>query len=191
MASTALSLTLYLWTQGLPRPRADTALMDSTRAKSIGLSQQGYALGIDIGGTFTDVVLLSTDASRMHSCKEFTTEDDPTRGALTGVARVLREAGVAAKSIEKVVHATTLFTNKLIQRSNASAGLMTTAGFADVLDIGDERKYEVYDQSLGKVAPLVPPELRFEVRERVDAQGKSVTPLAMEDVVDAARRLVA
>lgn len=163
--------------------------MDSTSLHAEGLSRQGFALGIDIGGTFTDVVLLSADASTMHSCKEFTTEDDPTRGALAGVARVLRQGGVAAGAIEKVVHATTLFTNKLIQRSNASAGLLTTAGFADILDIGDERKYELYDQSLGKVTPLVPSRLRREVRERIDAHGRVVTPLAGDDVVEGARRL--
>ena len=105
------------------------------------------ALGIDIGGTFTDLVVLDPEDGRAVIWKESTTPDDPARGALAGTRQVLAKAGVAPGRIGRVVHATTLFTNALIERKGARTGLLTTAGFADVLEIARERKYELYDLS--------------------------------------------
>src|SRR4029078_386932 len=103
------------------------------------------SLGIDIGGTFTDLVIHDPRDGRAVIWKESTTPDDPARGALLGTHRVLERAGVGAHEIGRGVHATTLFTNALIERTGARTGLLTTAGFADVLEIGRERKYELYD----------------------------------------------
>ena len=102
------------------------------------------SLGIDIGGTFTDLVILDPSDGRAVIWKESTTPDDPSRGAMLGLARLLEKGGIAPASIGRVVHATTLFTNALIERKGAATGLLTTAGFADVLEIGRERKYELY-----------------------------------------------
>ncbi|MDA1098558.1 MAG: hydantoinase/oxoprolinase family protein [Proteobacteria bacterium] len=130
-----------------------------------------YALGIDIGGTFTDVVLYSRDGGRRLTRKILTTPGDPAAAVLAAVDQVLRDEAVAADDIERVVHATTLFTNALIERKGAKTALLTTAGFRDSLEIGRERKYDLYDLAAKKPRPLVPRELRFEVGERLLADG--------------------
>ncbi len=96
------------------------------------------SLGIDIGGTFTDLVIHDPRDGRAIIWKESTTPDDPARGALEGTRRVLEKAGVRPEQVGRVVHATTLFTNALIERKGAKTGLLTTAGFADVLEIARE-----------------------------------------------------
>ncbi len=103
------------------------------------------SLGIDIGGTFTDLVIHDPRDGRAVIWKESTTPDDPARGALEGTRKVLEKAGARPEQVGRVVHATTLFTNALIERKGAKTGLLTTAGFADVLEIARERKYELYD----------------------------------------------
>ena len=122
------------------------------------------SLGIDVGGTFTDLVALHHDSGRAAIWKESTTPDDPARGALTGIRHLLANANIEPRTIQRVVHATTLFTNALIERKVRQTGLLTTAGFADVLEIGRERKYELYDLSIEMPPPLVPSHLRREVR---------------------------
>ena len=102
-----------------------------------------FGLGIDIGGTFTDIVLYDGAARIQFSHKQLTTPEDPTEGVMTGIAHLLQGAGIDPGAIFRVVHATTLFTNALIERRGAKAGLITTAGFRDVLEIGRERKYEL------------------------------------------------
>ena len=99
------------------------------------------SLGIDIGGTFTDLVIHDPRDGRAVIWKESTTPDDPARGTLLGTRKVLAKAGAKPEQIGRVVHATTLFTNALIERKGAKTGLLTTAGFRDVLEIGRERKY--------------------------------------------------
>ena len=145
-----------------------------------------FSLGIDIGGTFTDLVLLDPADGRAVIWKESTTPEDPARGAMQGVSRLLEKAGVLPSSIGRVVHATTLFTNALIERKGAPTGLLTTAGFADVLEIGRERKYELYDLFLEMPAPLVPRPWRREARERLAPDGSVEVPID----IDAALREV-
>ena len=135
------------------------------------------SLGIDIGGTFTDLVILDPSDGRAVIWKESTTPDDPSRGAMLGLARLLEKGGIPPESIGRVVHATTLFTNALIERKGAATGLLTTAGFADVLEIGRERKYELYDLFLEMPKPLVPRPWRREAIERLAPDGKVETPL--------------
>src|SRR5262245_6683327 len=136
-----------------------------------------YALGIDIGGTITDLVLYDCEGGRQVSCKVLTTHDDPSRAVASGVAALLGEGAVDPGDVGRVVHATTLFTNALIERKGAVTGLLTTAGFADTLEIGRERKYELYDINVERPAPLVPRHLRLEVPERVSASGQVREPL--------------
>jgi len=131
-----------------------------------------YSLGIDIGGTFTDLVVYDHDAGTSVSRKVLTTHDDPARAVAAGVAGLLTQARLDPGSFARTVHATTLFTNALIERKGAVTGLITTAGFADTLEIGRERKYELYDLAIAKPEPLVPRQLRLEVTERTRADGR-------------------
>ena len=131
-----------------------------------------YSLGIDIGGTFTDLVVYDHDAGSRWSRKVLTTHDDPARAVAAGVAELLSQARVDPAAVSRTVHATTLFTNALIERKGAVTGLITTAGFADTLEIGRERKYELYDLAIAKPEPLVPRNLRLEVAERTRADGR-------------------
>ncbi len=135
------------------------------------------SLGIDIGGTFTDLVVLDPSDGRAAIWKESTTPDDPSRGAITGLRQLLERSGIQAGSIGRVVHATTLFTNALIERKGAPTGLLTTAGFRDVLEIGRERKYELYDLFLEMPQPLVPRPWRREAQERLAPDGTVEVPL--------------
>src|SRR5947208_3742129 len=148
-----------------------------------------YSLGIDIGGTFTDVVVYDHDTGRQWSRKVLTTHDDPVRAVVTGVAAILADGPLEPRHFTRVVHATTLFTNALIERKGAVAGLITTAGFGDTLEIGRERKFELYDLNLAKPEPLVPRNLRLEVSERINADGTIRRPLDRDQLVAAVERL--
>jgi N-methylhydantoinase A len=129
------------------------------------------SLGIDIGGTFTDLVIHDPRDGRAVIWKESTTPDDPARGAIEGTRKVLQKAGAGPEQIGRVVHATTLFTNALIERKGAKTGLLTTVGFRDVLEIGRERKYELYDLFIEMPKPLVPRPWRREAMERLAPDG--------------------
>jgi N-methylhydantoinase A len=149
------------------------------------------SLGIDIGGTFTDLVVLDPSDGNAVIWKESTTPDDPARGTMLGLAKLVERSGIAPERIGRVIHATTLFTNALIERKGAPTGLMTTAGFADVLEIGRERKYELYDLFLEIPPPLVPRPWRREVPERLAPDGSVEIPLDIAAVLREVEGLVA
>ena len=144
-----------------------------------------YRLSIDIGGTFTDLVLRHVESDQSWVGKVLTTPADPAEGVYTGVAELLAETGVGAEEIQSVLHATTLATNALIERKGARTGLLTTAGFRDVLEIRDESRYDLFDLFLELPVPLVPRGLRLEVPERTLADGSTAKPLH-EDAARAA-----
>jgi N-methylhydantoinase A len=150
-----------------------------------------FSLGIDIGGTFTDLVVLDPSNGNAAIWKESTTPDDPARGTILGLAKLVERSGIAPERIGRVIHATTLFTNALIERKGAPTGLMTTAGFADVLEIGRERKYELYDLFLEMPPPLVPRPWRREVPERLAPDGSVEIPLDIAAVLREVEGLVA
>jgi len=150
-----------------------------------------YALGIDIGGTFTDIVVYDHDTGRQWSRKVLTTHDDPGRAVVEGTAAVLGEARLEPRHFTRVVHATTLFTNALIERKGAVTGLVTTVGFGDTLEIGRERKFELYDLNIAKPEPLVPRNRRVEVGERVRADGSVRQALDRAQLLACVERLVA
>ena len=130
-----------------------------------------YALAVDIGGTFTDVVLRADDGA-LTVDKVLTTHDDLLRGFFAGVDQVLGKAGASAAEVGGlVVHATTVVTNALIERKGATTALITTAGFADVLSIRNEHRYEMYDPQIEFAPPLIPRELTFGLHERTLADG--------------------
>jgi N-methylhydantoinase A/oxoprolinase/acetone carboxylase beta subunit len=148
------------------------------------------SLGIDIGGTFTDLVIHDPHNGRAVIWKESTTPDDPARGALEGTRRVLAQAGARPDQVGRVVHATTLFTNALIERKGAKTGLLTTAGFRDVLEIGRERKYELYDLFIEMPKPLVPRPWRREAKERVAPDGSVELPIDIDAALGEVAELV-
>jgi N-methylhydantoinase A len=148
--------------------------------------EQQYRLGVDIGGTFTDLLLIAADGRTVIG-KTLTTTVDPSRGAETAVAGALREAGVGRGERGVLVHATTLATNAILERSGPPTALLATAGFRDALEIGREHRFDLYDLNLEFPRPLVPRHLRFDVPERLAASGAIVRPLD-EDYL---RRLVA
>src|SRR5262245_28424204 len=148
-----------------------------------------YSLGIDIGGTFTDIVVHDQDSGRQWSRKVLTTHDDPARAVRAGVVALSAAGQIDPSRVTRVVHATTLFTNALIEKKGAATGLITTAGFADTLEIGRERKYELYDLHITKPEPLVPRNLRLEVAERTLADGSIARRLAPREVAARAAAL--
>jgi N-methylhydantoinase A len=152
---------------------------------------QSHSLGIDIGGTFTDIVVYDHRAGRQYSRKVLTTHDDPVRAVVGGIARILADNGVAARDVDRVVHATTLFTNAVIERKGAVTGLITTRGFRDSLEIARESRYELYDLNIENPPPIVPRHLRGEVAERIDAQGDVLQALDPDGLLGVAEQLVA
>ena len=147
--------------------------------------QADWRIGVDIGGTFTDIVLWDGAGDNLILDKILTTPDDPSRAVLEGISRVLETAGIGAKDLASVIHGTTLVANALIERKGVKTGLITTAGFRDVLEIGREWRYDLFDLDIAMPTPLVPRHLRFEVGERLGADGEILTPLD-EDAVKAA-----
>ncbi|WP_431283811.1 hydantoinase/oxoprolinase family protein [Humitalea sp. 24SJ18S-53] len=150
-----------------------------------------HALAIDIGGTFTDLVLYDGSTGRFAAHKELTTPDHPALGVVTGIRHLFAAEAVDPATVGRVVHATTLFTNALIERRGASTGLIATAGFRDTLEIGHERKYELYDLHLPLPRPLVRRALRQEAMERLAPDGTVEIPLDPASVLAAAAALVA
>src|SRR6266568_7434305 len=138
--------------------------------------------GADVGGTFTDIALYDTETGTLAINKLLTTPDDPRRAIIEGLGALKAHA-------EIVVHGTTLVTNALIERRGAPVGLITTEGYRDVLEIGNELRYDTFDLQLERPAPLVPRAMRLTVRERIGANGEVVLPLDEDGVRDAARRL--
>jgi N-methylhydantoinase A len=136
-------------------------------------------LGIDIGGTFTDLVLLDESNSTLYFGKTLTTYPDPTLGILNGVNELLQQHGKHVIDVKTLVHGTTLVTNAVIERKGAKTALITTKGFEDVLEIGREMRYDIYDIFITMPKPLVPQHLRKGVKERVDKNGKILQQLSL------------
>ncbi|HWI82937.1 hydantoinase/oxoprolinase family protein [Ramlibacter sp.] len=150
-----------------------------------------WAIGIDIGGTFTDVVALDYEAGTLHSLKVLTTHGDPAEGVTGGVGDLMRQCNIDPGHVRRVVHATTLFANALIERRGARTGLLVNEGFKDVIEIGHERKYDLYDLAIERAPALVPRQLRGEIGGRLDAHGQELEPLDPANVRAAVARLVA
>ncbi|HEV2300319.1 MAG TPA: hydantoinase/oxoprolinase family protein [Stellaceae bacterium] len=132
-------------------------------------------LGVDIGGTFTDVAL-EADGKRW-SAKILTTPQAPERAVIEVMHQVLRTAGLAPGDLTIIIHGTTLATNAIIERKGAKTALLTTEGFRDTIEIRHENRFEQYDVNIDLPPPLVPRRLRFPVPERIDAQGRVLGPL--------------
>src|SRR5215469_13437463 len=137
--------------------------------------EQRGRLGVDIGGTFTDVAL--EFGEKRWSAKILTTPEAPERAVIEAIRLVLGEAGLKAADLSIIIHGTTLATNAIIERKGAKTALLTTEGFRDTIEIRHENRFEQYDVNIDLPPPLVPRRLRFPVRERIDARGRVLVPL--------------
>ena len=149
-----------------------------------------YRVGFDVGGTFTDFVLQSA-TGELHTGKRLTTYPDPSEACLAGLDDLVQRAGVPWPQVAQAVHGTTLGSNLVIERKARGIGLLTTRGFRDVLIIGREKRYQVYDLQIEKPPPLIPRRMIGEVSERVLADGAVRDPLDEDDARRAIRALVA
>ena len=149
-----------------------------------------FRLGIDIGGTFTDFALFDERGSEIAVLKRLTTPADPSVAVIDGTAALLQREGVPIAEVESIAHGTTLVTNAVIERRGATTGMLVTAGFRDILDMGFEQRYDLFDLRITWPEPLVPRRLRREVRERVGHDGRIIEALDLEGTREAVRDLV-
>ncbi|MEO8545321.1 MAG: hydantoinase B/oxoprolinase family protein [Burkholderiaceae bacterium] len=150
-----------------------------------------WRIGFDIGGTFTDFILYDGAEHQVTLHKRLTTPRDPSEAALLGLQELVEMRGVSMAEVNEIIHGTTLVTNAIIERKGAPLGLLTTEGFRDILEMGTEQRYDIYDLFVTYPDPMVSRDLRMEVPERVDALGQVVTPLDRAAVERAAHHLVA
>ena len=144
------------------------------------MGKSSIRMGVDIGGTFTDVVL-EVD-SQQYSTKVLTTYAAPENAILDGIHQVCASANVKPGDIGQIIHGTTLATNALIERRGAKTALITTQGFRDVIEMRTESRFEQYDLNLNLPEPLLPRNVRYTLQERVDAHGKVLIALDRSDV---------
>ncbi len=150
-----------------------------------------FRVGVDIGGTFTDFVLVDEAEHRIHLGKRLTTHGDYLDAVMKGFDELIAAAGITAPDVDGVVHGTTLVTNTVIERKGARTALITTEGARDVIEIGTELRYDIYDLGIERVAPLVPRHLRLEVPGRLAYNGSELRPLdlkCMPAMVEAMRK---
>src|ERR1700744_2169958 len=136
-----------------------------------------WRVGVDSGGTFTDVCLFDDATGRVEVWKVASTPDDPSRGIAQGVAEGIARVGTDAADLGSFGHGTTVATNALIQHRGVRTGLITTDGFRDLLEIGRQKRPDLYDLQADKPPVLVPRDLRLEVPERVHHDGTVEIPL--------------
>ena len=146
-------------------------------------------IGVDIGGTFTDIVLQLGDGT-LHASKVSTTPEDPGRAVVEGLRALLAELDVPVETVAEIVHGTTVGSNTILQKTGGRTGVLSTKGFRDILEIGRIRTPGMFDLTWEKPEPLAPRRWRLEVDERVAADGEIVTPLDPETVLAAGRRFV-
>ena len=113
-----------------------------------------YRIGVDIGGTFTDFVLLEDSTGVVQLHKQLTTPEDPSNAVIEGIERLISQNDVDIKNVSRVVHGTTLVTNALIERRGSCTGMLVTKGMMDILDIAQERRYDLFDLRLQFPEPV-------------------------------------
>ncbi|MCY4099142.1 MAG: hydantoinase/oxoprolinase family protein, partial [Rhodospirillales bacterium] len=138
-------------------------------------------IAVDVGGTFTDVALELAEGG-IVTAKVLTTPSVPEEGVVAAVRQAIAEAGVEPDAIGLVIHGTTLATNALIERTGARTALIVTEGFRDSVEMALENRFEQYDISIDRPAPLVPRHLRWPVTERMNHAGHVLVPLDEQSV---------
>ena len=144
--------------------------------------EKRFRAGVDIGGTFTDLVLIDDETGRLAVGKVLSTPEDPSQAVEEGLIELLGQEGVEAGRLGTIIHGTTLVTNALIERKGAVTALLTTEGFRDAVAIGTEHRYDMYDVFIEKPEPLVPRSLRYGVRERALDDGSVMLDLDEEQI---------
>ena len=130
-----------------------------------------WRIGFDIGGTFTDFILYDAQQGAVTLHKRLTSPHDPSESALLGLQELVAMRQISLADVDEMIHGTTLVTNAIIERHGAKVGLITTRGFRDILEMGTEQRYDIYDLFLAFPDPMVPRALRREVDERMDRDG--------------------
>ena len=154
------------------------------------MREKWYRLGCDIGGTFTDFVLLNDQTGEIQTGKCLTTPLDPSDAVEEGIRALEATTADFVGSLDELIHGTTLVINSIIERKGAKTGLITTKGFRDVLEIGREIRYAPYDIFAEFPTPLIPRKYRIEVDERIRSDGSILKPLDRSDGVRAVRTLL-
>ena len=144
-----------------------------------------WFIGVDVGGTFTDFYAFDEDGDIACVHKTPSTPDDPSEAILGGLADICEKQGIATTDIVRLAHGTTVATNALIQRRGAKVALITTAGFRDLLEIGRQIRPRMYDLKADNPAPLVARQDRFEIGERIAADGRVITALTDDAIAGA------
>ncbi|MFL2801702.1 MAG: hydantoinase/oxoprolinase family protein [Paracoccaceae bacterium] len=147
-----------------------------------------YRIAVDIGGTFTDIVL--TDNKNTFSEKVLTTTINPELGAITGIQNVLKKSGISINKINTIIHGTTLAANSIIQRKGAKTAFITTNGFRDILEMQYEKRFDQYNLNIKLPKPLVPRDLRFTIKERCLASGRIIKKPKINEIKILAKKLV-
>jgi hydantoin utilization protein A len=148
------------------------------------LKDLGYRIGVDVGGTFTDFSIYNTISGKLIHYKRSSTPDDPSCSIVTGLAEILEKENIQAADIEYLAHGTTVATNALIEKKGDTIGLITTYGFKDLMEIGDQKRPSLYDLLRPKPVSLIHPGARWEVHERILYDGSIRQPLQEQDVLD-------
>jgi N-methylhydantoinase A len=149
------------------------------------MKDRAFRLGCDIGGTFTDFVLVNDETGEFSIYKCLTTPSDPSDAVETGIRGLAEQTPGFLPDVAEIIHGTTLVINAIIERKGARTGLITTKGFRDVLELGREIRYDAYDIFSEYPKPLVPRALRVEVDERIASDGRVLRPLNADDVKQA------
>ena len=152
-----------------------------------------YFIGVDIGGTFTDLVIARPNEDGFRLVKTLTTPDDPVRGVMNAVTEALDLVGIGADRLQRIVHATTLPTNLVLERKGARVGFVTTRGFGDMFRIGKHKPMgpDRYDMTYRRPPSLVPAGLVAEIDERMDHRGDVVVAFDQAQAETAIAKLVA
>ncbi|MBT5107667.1 MAG: hydantoinase/oxoprolinase family protein [Rhodospirillaceae bacterium] len=154
------------------------------------MSQPSCRLSIDVGGTFTDVVLLDEATGAVRFAKVSSTPADPSTGSLNAAETILASHGATPESVSDLIHATTVATNAVLEGAGACTGLITTRGFRDTLEMRREGRYDIYDLNIQMPPPLVPRSRRMEIDERITFDGVVLTPLDEDQILSVITILV-
>ena len=147
-----------------------------------------FRIGVDIGGTFTDIVAVNQKNAIQFNGKVLTTPKDPSEAVLNGVKNIIEKNKIDPRKC-RIIHGTTLVANALIERKGVKTALLTTQGFKDVLEIGREWRYDLFSLDLEMPAPIVPRQLRFEIEERINFKGEVIKNLDELGLIKIARKI--
>lgn len=160
-------------------------VIESTIIMNEEVKKMGYMIGVDVGGTFTDFSIFDTAEKRLFHFKHSSTPEDPSRAIVNGILHILENEHINPEDVEYLAHGTTVATNALIEKKGARLGLITTKGFKDLIEIGNQKRPSLYDLLKDKPESIIPSGLKCEVEERILHDGSIKTPLNEQDVLDA------